>query len=40
MRDFDIYTAKQNKLFKCLKEDKEIGFDRINDDFCDCTVDG
>ncbi|CAO1424401.1 unnamed protein product [Diamesa serratosioi] len=37
-RDIDLYTKKyNNQLFKCLDSDMEIPFERINDNYCDCS---
>lgn len=30
------YRSNEDNVFKCIKSDKYIPFERINDDFCDC----
>lgn len=37
IRDIDNYTKKfQNQKFQCLDKSKEISWEKLNDDFCDC----
>lgn len=37
IRDIDNYTKKfKNQKFQCLDKSKEIPWDKLNDDFCDC----
>lgn len=36
-RDIDNYQKKfKNQMFQCLDKSKEIPFEKLNDDFCDC----
>lgn len=38
--DFDAYKPKFDGKFQCLDGSKNILFDRVNDNFCDCIEDG
>lgn len=40
MRDLEQYSNKYSQKFKCFKSGKEIPFDRVNDNYCDCEEDG
>lgn len=40
LRDVELYSSKFKRLFTCIKGGKEISFNKINDDFCDCPEDG
>jgi alpha-glucosidase len=38
IRDIDNYTKIFiDQKFKCLDDGKEISWDRLNDDYCDCS---
>ncbi|XP_071451435.1 uncharacterized protein [Hetaerina americana] len=38
--DRHLYNPNTSGNFVCLTSRKEIGMDRVNDDFCDCPLDG
>uniref|UniRef100_A0A336MNI4 CSON004288 protein n=1 Tax=Culicoides sonorensis TaxID=179676 RepID=A0A336MNI4_CULSO len=40
LRDLEQYSNKYTKFFKCFKSGKEIPFERVNDNYCDCEEDG
>ncbi|XP_052860544.1 uncharacterized protein LOC128267691 isoform X1 [Anopheles cruzii] len=40
LRDLDRYTELPSGKFRCLKSGREIVWERVNDDYCDCTEDG
>ena len=38
IRDLEHYQPRYaNQLFKCLNSPEEISFNKVNDDYCDCT---
>uniref|UniRef100_A0A0K8TRV2 Glucosidase II beta subunit N-terminal domain-containing protein n=1 Tax=Tabanus bromius TaxID=304241 RepID=A0A0K8TRV2_TABBR len=39
-RDYDAYRPSFNGTFRCLSGGKEIPFNKVNDDYCDCLLDG
>ncbi|XP_034486219.1 glucosidase 2 subunit beta isoform X2 [Drosophila innubila] len=38
--DYDAYKPNYRGHFKCLDGSKEIPFDHVNDNYCDCEADG
>ncbi|XP_058063678.1 uncharacterized protein LOC131213616 isoform X2 [Anopheles bellator] len=40
LRDLDRYTEQPGGKFRCLTSVREIVWERVNDDYCDCTEDG
>ncbi|CAL8073325.1 unnamed protein product [Orchesella dallaii] len=40
--DLHLYTDQQNRrdVFQCLTTSKKISWDKVNDDYCDCPLDG
>ncbi|KAM8705078.1 hypothetical protein ACLKA7_009526 [Drosophila subpalustris] len=38
--DYDAYKPNYKGNFKCLDGSKEIPFDHVNDNYCDCETDG
>ncbi|XP_032289633.1 uncharacterized protein [Drosophila virilis] len=38
--DYDAYKPNYKGNFKCLDGSKEIPFDHLNDNYCDCDADG
>ncbi|EDW84535.1 uncharacterized protein Dwil_GK13088 [Drosophila willistoni] len=38
--DYDAYKPNFEGKFKCLDNSKEIPFDHVNDNYCDCETDG
>lgn len=36
LKHYDNYIPSLNNTFKCLENELEIKFERVNDDFCDC----
>nr|AJC97641.1 hypothetical protein [Drosophila arizonae] len=38
--DYDAYKPNYKGNFKCLDGSKEIPFDHLNDNYCDCVSDG
>ncbi|KAH8276804.1 hypothetical protein KR026_001034 [Drosophila bipectinata] len=38
--DYDAYKPNFEGKFRCLDGSKEIAFDRLNDNYCDCEGDG
>ncbi|BFF90633.1 glucosidase 2 subunit beta [Drosophila madeirensis] len=38
--DYDAYKPNFEGKFKCLDGSKEIAFDHLNDNYCDCEADG
>ncbi|XP_035781654.1 uncharacterized protein LOC118460965 isoform X2 [Anopheles albimanus] len=43
LRDLDRYTEPSSMSrapFRCLQTGRELSWDRVNDDFCDCPEDG
>ncbi|XP_018783505.1 PREDICTED: uncharacterized protein LOC108965497 [Bactrocera latifrons] len=38
--DYDSYKPNFDGKFRCLDGSKEVLFERVNDDFCDCLSDG
>ena len=35
-----LYVPNEDNLFKCMSSNKMIPFEWINDNFCDCVLDG
>lgn len=38
--DLHLYQDQQRTAFKCFTTSKKISWDKVNDDYCDCPLDG
>lgn len=39
-KDYDLYNPVVRDTFFCLQTGQSIPMERLNDDYCDCEVDG